>query len=522
MGHQSLYRKWRPTTFSDVVGQENISGALQSQTALGTLSHAYIFTGTRGTGKTSCAKILARAANCLDLQNGNPCNKCSACLSALSDSATDITEIDAASNNGVDNIRSIIDEVSYVPTALLKRVYIIDEVHMLSSSAFNALLKTLEEPPEHAIFILATTEIHKVPATILSRCQRYDFRRISADTIAEHLINIAKAEKLELSADGAALLARKADGSMRDAISLLDRCIAGDELITAQSIAQTIGIASSQALIDIFSAAAEHDGAQALSLFYDYYLAGSDVYSLLDEFLSLVRDVYIMKTVKSPEALLEGSAFMSSELSQLASIDTSLLEFYVETISDTLTRLTRSAIRRADAEMCLLKLSRGQTTQAPQVVQIQQTPDKLHAAAPATEQPKPTEPVAVKRAEPEASAPKRTETVSTGGDSDLKEWFFAALKGKRMNSAVATYIRMSDYSAKGTVLEIRVDEEGLLFLDRENILAILREAATQIGMSAIKLLARGETEAEAGANGGLSDILAAAAKQGVEIKGEKE
>ncbi len=223
MSHQALYRKWRPLSFDDVVGQQHITSALKAQTAAGRLSHAYLFTGTRGTGKTTCAKILARAANCLSPKNGDPCNQCESCRAALAESAVDITEIDAASNNGVDNIREIREEVNYSPAALKMRVYIIDEVHMLSAGAFNALLKTLEEPPEHALFILATTEIHKVPATILSRCQRYDFRRITPAAVADRLLYIAGQEGLTLEKDAALLLARLGDGSMRDAISLLDR-----------------------------------------------------------------------------------------------------------------------------------------------------------------------------------------------------------------------------------------------------------------------------------------------------------
>ena len=226
--HLALYRKWRPLTFDDVFGQEHVTTALRNQVAAGRTSHAYLFTGTRGTGKTSCAKILARAVCCENPVNGSPCNQCAACRSILEDSALDVSEIDAASNNGVDNIRDIREEAAFSPTALTKRVYIIDEVHMLSAGAFNALLKTLEEPPEHVLFILATTEIHKVPATILSRCQRYDFRRIPPEIIAARLNQIASEEGFTLSSPAATLLARLGDGSMRDAISLLDRSVSAD------------------------------------------------------------------------------------------------------------------------------------------------------------------------------------------------------------------------------------------------------------------------------------------------------
>ena len=216
--YQALYRKWRPQTFADVIGQQHVTDTLRAQLQSGRLSHAYLFTGTRGTGKTTCAKILARAVNCEHPGNGDPCNECAACRGILDGSVLDVTEIDAASNNGVDNIRDLRDETRYTPAQVKKRVFIIDEVHMLSIGAFNALLKTLEEPPEHVLFILATTELHKVPATILSRCQRFDFRRIGAEDIARRLLDVAAGEGIELTEGAARLIARLADGAMRDAL----------------------------------------------------------------------------------------------------------------------------------------------------------------------------------------------------------------------------------------------------------------------------------------------------------------
>lgn len=224
--YQALYRKWRPKTFADVVGQEHITETLQRQVAEGRLSHAYLFTGTRGTGKTTCAKILARAVNCEHPENGNPCNRCPSCLGIESGRLLDVVELDAASNNGVDSVRALRDEAIYSPAQVKKRVYIVDEVHMLSTPAFNALLKILEEPPEHLMFILATTELHKVPATILSRCQRFSFRRIQPKDIVGRLNYIAGQENIDLKEDGAALLARLSDGALRDALSLLDQCAA--------------------------------------------------------------------------------------------------------------------------------------------------------------------------------------------------------------------------------------------------------------------------------------------------------
>ena len=222
--HQALYRKWRPPHFDEVYGQDHITSILKYQCATGKFSHAYLFCGSRGTGKTTCAKILAKAVNCLNPTPAGPCGECAACRSIDSGAATDVLEMDAASNNGVDDIRDIRDEVIYTPSELKYRVYIIDEVHMLSASAFNALLKTLEEPPEHVVFILATTELQKLPATIISRCQRFDFRRISTDDLCARLHKIAREEDIDLSEEAARLIARQAQGGMRDAVSLLELC----------------------------------------------------------------------------------------------------------------------------------------------------------------------------------------------------------------------------------------------------------------------------------------------------------
>ena len=243
--YQALYRKWRPKSFADVIGQEHITATLQKQVADGRLSHAYLFTGTRGTGKTTCAKILAKAVNCENPENGNPCNKCPSCLGIDSGAFLDVTELDAASNNGVDHVRALRDEAIYSPAQVKRRVYIIDEVHMLSISAFNALLKILEEPPEHLMFILATTELHKVPATILSRCQRFSFRRILPRDIAARMEYVAAEEGIDLRRDGAELLSRLADGALRDALSLLDQCAVGGGTVDSERVLDTLGLAGS-------------------------------------------------------------------------------------------------------------------------------------------------------------------------------------------------------------------------------------------------------------------------------------
>ena len=241
MQHQALYRKWRPQTFEDVYGQEHITSVLKYETQHNAFSHAYLFCGSRGTGKTTCAKILSRAVNCESPKDGSPCGECPSCRAILDATTTDVIEMDAASNNGVDNIRDIRDEVVYAPSVLKYRVYIIDEVHMLSASAFNALLKTLEEPPAHVVFILATTELNKLPATIISRCQRFDFRRISVPTLTERIELIAKEENIELDHEAAILIAKQAQGGMRDAISLLELCAGSRKRISVDLVNESVG-----------------------------------------------------------------------------------------------------------------------------------------------------------------------------------------------------------------------------------------------------------------------------------------
>ena len=304
--YQALYRKWRPLTFDDVVGQEHITGTLQRQVESGRLSHAYLFIGTRGTGKTTCAKILARAVNCERPVNGNPCNECAACRGILDGSVLDVVELDAASNNGVSDVRALQDEAIFSPASVKKRVYIIDEVHMLSVPAFNALLKILEEPPGHLMFILCTTELHKVLPTIVSRCQRHSFKRIEPDAIAARLSYVAAQEGMELTPDAAALLARLADGGMRDALSLLDQCSAAEH-IDADAVHAAMGLAGSRRIRELLEAVAARAPDRALSLFDRLWKDGKDPADILEELGDLMRDVLLLKVApKGGDALLSG------------------------------------------------------------------------------------------------------------------------------------------------------------------------------------------------------------------------
>ena len=358
--YQALYRKYRPQTFDDVSGQMAVTQTLKTQIVSGKLSHAYLFTGSRGTGKTSCAKILAKAVNCLHPDNGNPCNCCEACKAIDSGSCMDVLEIDAASNNGVDNVRDLRDDAIYTPSQVRKRVYIVDEVHMLSLSAFNALLKIIEEPPEHLLFILATTELHKVPATILSRCQRFSFRRISQEDIAARLQYVAYQENIDLDDGAARVLARLADGGMRDGLSLLDQCASATTgELTAERVYDCLGIAGEQKCGELLGFIASHNTAKALGLFNQLYSQGKDIAALLDEMACLLRDLLVLKTAPgSGITMLSGVASDEEALALTKQLSSGEISRMMELIQQTMFGFSRSSGRRMDAELCVVKLCR--------------------------------------------------------------------------------------------------------------------------------------------------------------------
>mgnify|MGYP000000540414 FL=1 len=356
--YQALYRKYRPQTFDDVVGQQGVTQTLKNQIVSGRLSHAYLFTGTRGTGKTSCAKILAKAVNCENPIDGNPCNCCPACRSIDSGACMDVLEIDAASNNGVDNVRALRDDAIYTPSEVKMRVYIIDEVHMLSISAFNALLKIIEEPPEHLLFILATTELHKVPATILSRCQRFSFRRLLPEDIVDRLNYIAYQEHIELEADGAAFLARLADGGMRDAVSLLDQCASAvNGAVTTEEICRVLGFTAARKTAELMQAVGEHNAPAALTVFSEQYAEGKDLAAMLDELCAVARDLLILRTApKGGVNLISGICTQQELKALLPLFSAGELLRVTSILRDAAAGFNTSANRRIDAELALLRL----------------------------------------------------------------------------------------------------------------------------------------------------------------------
>lgn len=356
--YQALYRKWRPRTFDDVVGQEHITETLKNQVKTDRLSHAYLFVGTRGTGKTTCAKILAKAVNCEHTINGNPCNECASCRGIEDGSILDVVELDAASNNGVDNVRALRDEAVFSPVSVKKRVYIIDEVHMLSTSAFNALLKILEEPPEHLLFILATTELQKVPATILSRCQRHSFKRIAPDALAGRIRYVAEREGMKLEPDAADLLARLADGALRDGLSLLDQC-AGYEDITAENVLSAMGLAGNLRIAELLEKISDGDTESALSIFTGLWQDGKAPVSLLRELSALLRDILMCKVApKGGNGLLSGNFSQETLKSFAKCMKEEALIADIDIVQAHIASLRDGRDPRTTAELCIVMLSR--------------------------------------------------------------------------------------------------------------------------------------------------------------------
>ncbi len=356
--YRVLYRKWRPAVFTDVSGQEHITSTLQNEVSSGRLNHAYLFTGSRGTGKTTCAKILAKAVNCLNPQNGNPCGECEICKGIDDGSILDIVEMDAASNRKIDDIRQIIDEVQFKPAKCKYRVYIVDEVHMLTTEAFNALLKTLEEPPEHVIFILATTEVHKLPQTIRSRCQRFDFHRIPPKAIANRVEYVVSQENAEITESAALMLASVADGALRDALSLLDSCLAVSSHIDEEVVRNAAGLVSKTYLFELATAIINKNPTKSLEIIDRLYSESKDMARLCDELVEHFRALMLIKTIKNPRDILIMSddefeqAVTQSDYLSLADI-----VFYMDVLSRAYQRMGRGTGDRTELEMALVKLS---------------------------------------------------------------------------------------------------------------------------------------------------------------------
>lgn len=381
--HRALYRKWRPQVFDDVCGQNQITDILKYEVANEKTSHAYLFCGSRGTGKTTCAKILAKAVNCLSPVDGNPCNVCEACRSIDSGTATDVVEMDAASNTGVDNVRDIKEEIVFSPADLKYRVYIIDEVHMLSASAFNALLKTLEEPPAHVLFILATTELQKLPATVISRCQRFDFRRIASDVIVARLSQIAKAEGVALTEDGARLIARIAEGGMRDAISLFELCAGLERTVDVSLVSETLGVESRDNTARLVRAVAEKNYSEIYGVIEKVVMSSRDLSVFIQETIDYYRDLMVVKTSPMAKEYLDLTDVELKSLTEDAEhFSLSSMVYCTKCLEDALYAMQRAGFpKRTTAEIAFTRMCEPRLSSSPEslVVRIEKLEQEVSA-----------------------------------------------------------------------------------------------------------------------------------------------
>ena len=434
--YQVLYRKYRPKTFADVSGQPHVTTALKNELIHDRLAHAYLFTGSRGTGKTTCAKILAKAVNCPHVKDGEPCNECEICRGIDSGSVVDVTEIDAASNNSVENVRDLQEEVNFTPAVGKYRVYIIDEVHMLSASAFNALLKTLEEPPAHVLFILATTEVHKLPATILSRCQRFDFNRITPADIAARIAYIADQEGFTVTPDAALFIARLADGALRDALSLLDQCLIGSKDITADTVAAAVGMVGRDYLRRLSDAVVAGDSAAALMLVDELYRSSRDMERVCVELADYYRNLMILRSVRQADDLVVASdAERAAMRADAERYPLSKILYAMRVVQSALERMKAGAGRRVEMEMAMLRLCSPDLSDSSEALlcRIEQLENALRsgaAPAPATSAPAvtlPVEPAAETESAPVESAPASeaapaAESAPVEEDQPLTRW----------------------------------------------------------------------------------------------------
>ena len=482
--HQALYRKYRPQVFEDVCGQAHITDVLRFQAARDRVSHAYLFCGSRGTGKTTCAKILAKAVNCEAPVDGSPCCKCQSCLDIDSGSATDVIEMDAASNNGVDDIRRLCEEVVYTPSMLKKKVYIIDEVHMLSQGAFNALLKTIEEPPAHIVFILATTELHKIPATIVSRCQRFDFRRIDMNVIADRLEYIAKSEEAVLERTAAQLIARQAQGGMRDAIGLFELCGAGGSDVTEARVRSVLGLSGYEAVAGVMSAAREERMGELFGAIADVVASSKDLTVFWQEMISFVRDMLVSKYSGDAAQYLDLTEAEAQLLSGCADKFTlSELVYYCKVLDEGSASMARTPQnKRITAEMCLMRMCRPQldnSTEAlsARIARLEDQLTLLSMGAPVSVPEVKKEPAVQKEQEPEAEKAE-AEAVPASGDEAVRDISDAVARIGAMDPALPEFLRQSQIfaSADGKVLTVYADGFAHLMLSTPDAMKHIAEA----------------------------------------------
>ena len=448
--HQALYRKYRPSVFSDVYGQDHITSILQHEAKNGTVSHAYLFSGSRGTGKTTCAKILAKSVNCLNLKDGNPCGECENCRAIDEGTTTDVLEMDAATNTGVDYIRDLRDNVLYTPSILKKRVYIIDEAHMLSDSAFNALLKTIEEPPEHVLFIFATTEQHKIPATIISRCQRFEFRRISVASLVKRLMYIAKAEGIDLTDEGATIIARTAQGGMRDAISLMELCAGAHTKITPEHVNLVLGTSSYEKMATVAKSIANKEYSRLFETINEVVVSSKDILVFFSDLTSFYRDMMVVRSLGDASflELPESEMKLISESSSLFNMAT--LIYHANLLDNAYTNMMRNPTqKRLMAEITLMKMCDPKLSDSTDSIisRLSSIEDKLALLSRGAIIPQESEPVKQEsskeeKVEKETISAKKEEKASPINDEyvDIEYWDEAVSKISEKKPMISSFI----------------------------------------------------------------------------------
>ena len=481
--HTALYRKWRPAVFSDVVGQKNVTDVLKYEVESGKTTHAYLFCGSRGTGKTTCAKILAKAVNCLNPRNGDPCCECEACIAAETGSGTDIIELDAASNNGVDDVRAIRDDVSFLPAFLRKKVYIIDEAHMLSGSAFNALLKTLEEPPEHVVFILATTEFQKLPVTIVSRCQRFDFRRISASDIASRLSFIASQEGIEIPDDALERISLMAKGGLRDAISLLELCSSSGKKIDGDLVRNVVGAPDRIKLSALVRCVLAKNVSGILRGVASFASLAPDLTVFWQELIDFYRDMLVVRSISAPETLIDVTKEELNETNATAKFFTrEKLLYHMSELESTFSEMQRMpSVRRTLAEMTLIKLSDDTLCDSPAALlsRIADIERKLSDGIPVINDSAffPAPPVGSEPVEQNEKNAVQTEKSMTA----FERWDEAVSHVIESEPLYGSHLRNTSAYICGDELRITVSEFGYSILNKDEVKSAIAYAVRETG-----------------------------------------
>lgn len=526
--YQALYRKYRPATFDDVVGQEHIVTTLKNEIAAGRPAHAYLFMGSRGTGKTTCSKLVAKAVNCLNPREGNPCGVCDICKGIDNGSVVDVLEIDAASWGGVDNIRELREEAAFTPNLAKYRVYIIDEAHMLSTGAFNALLKIMEEPPPHVIFILATTEVHKVPATILSRCQRFDFRRIDSEVIRDRLLDVAQQEALELEAEAALLIARLSDGGMRDALSILDLCSSSGEEITVEAVSRATGLAGQGHLFELSAAVAAQDTGRLMQLLQEAAAGGLEYDRLCEQLIAHYRNLMVAKSAKNPaELIICLPETLEQYRKQAAAYPMAGILYALKILQESLAAMARSSSRRAELEMAAVKLCDSSLDASPEALleRLDRLEGMLKSGAVLRSAPPAKQPEEPKQSAPQSEtvpqAPSQSATTTEEAAQPFPGWSKVQERLQKLNPMLYGFLNGSSaYQSGERVLIDSANEHFLNYIrTNENAKEHIKQAIAEVAGRPMNIGPYKRSSAKAKpTQSNLEHLISEAIASGVEVE----